>query len=70
MFVPAVGNRDSDDLRQTSSASFPPEFYVTLLRNAAITKAIGVDSGVCPRDLCVFDFSSYTWTGEIPRMFE
>lgn len=46
MFVPAVGNRDSDDLRQNSSASFPPEFYVTLLRNATVLSKIGVDAGV------------------------
>ncbi|THG99697.1 hypothetical protein EW026_g2696 [Hermanssonia centrifuga] len=32
VFVPAVGNRDSDDLRQNSSALFPPEFYVNLLQ--------------------------------------
>ena len=41
VFAPAVGNRDSDDLRQTAPGSFPPEFYVTFLRNATITKLIG-----------------------------
>ncbi|KAI0342248.1 alpha/beta-hydrolase [Trametopsis cervina] len=46
IFSPAVGNRDSDDLRQTAPGSFPPEFYLTLLRNATVLKKIGVDSGV------------------------
>ena len=41
VFAPAVGDRDSDDLRQNSSALFPPEFYVTFLRNSTITKLIG-----------------------------
>lgn len=44
VFVPAVGDRDSDDLRQNSSALFPPEFYVTLLHNATIKKLIGATS--------------------------
>ncbi|KAI0089549.1 alpha/beta-hydrolase [Irpex rosettiformis] len=46
VFIPAVGDRDSDDLRQNSSALFPPEFYVTLLRNATVLSKIGVDAGV------------------------
>lgn len=41
VFAPAVGDRDSDDLRQNSSALFPPEFYVTFLHNATITQRIG-----------------------------
>lgn len=45
VFVPAVGDRDSDDLRQNSSALFPSESYVTFLRNSTITKLIG--SEVC-----------------------
>ncbi|EMD36755.1 hypothetical protein CERSUDRAFT_114672 [Gelatoporia subvermispora B] len=42
VFVPAVGDRDSDDLRQNSSALFPPEFYVTFLQNTSIMSKIGV----------------------------
>ncbi|KAI0356751.1 alpha/beta-hydrolase [Trametes cingulata] len=43
VFVPAVGDRDSDDLRQNSSTPnpFPPEFYVKFLRNATILEKIG-----------------------------
>ena len=41
MFAPAVGDRDSDDLRQNSSALFPSESYVTFLRNATVMKQIG-----------------------------
>ncbi|KAI0672035.1 alpha/beta-hydrolase [Trametes maxima] len=43
VFVPAVGDRDSDDLRQNSSTPnpFPPEFYVDFLRNATILEKIG-----------------------------
>ncbi|CDO77361.1 hypothetical protein BN946_scf184787.g10 [Trametes cinnabarina] len=43
VFVPAVGDRDSDDLRQNASSPnpFPPEFYVKFLRNATILEKIG-----------------------------
>ncbi|KAI0649645.1 alpha/beta-hydrolase [Trametes meyenii] len=43
VFVPAVGDRDSDDLRQNSSTPnpFPPGFYVDFLRNATVLEKIG-----------------------------
>ncbi len=43
VFFAAVGDRDSDDLRQNASSPnpFPPEFYVTFLRNATILQKIG-----------------------------
>lgn len=41
--MPAVGDRDSDDLRQTSPASFPSESYVQFLRNATTTARIGAE---------------------------
>ncbi|KAL5497683.1 hypothetical protein ACEPAH_2614 [Sanghuangporus vaninii] len=44
VFVPAVGDRDSDDLRQNSSALFPPEFYLKLLANETIKRQIGAES--------------------------
>ncbi|KAJ7111483.1 alpha/beta-hydrolase [Mycena epipterygia] len=44
LFVPAVGNRDSDDLRQNSSALFPPEYYLTYLALADVKTAIGAES--------------------------
>lgn len=43
VFVPAVGNRDDADLRQNSSALFPPEFYVNYLRSPLIQKKIGAE---------------------------
>ncbi|KAG6875159.1 hypothetical protein C0993_010547, partial [Termitomyces sp. T159_Od127] len=43
VFIPAVGDRDSDDLRQNSSALFPPEFYVSFLGQASIRAAIGAE---------------------------
>jgi len=50
VFVPAVGDRDSDDLRQNSSALFPPEFYVQFLRSPDIVSKIGALSrySECP----------------------
>jgi len=43
-FVPVVGNRDDDDLRQNSSALFPPEFYVNFLGLPDIKAKIGATS--------------------------
>lgn len=50
VFVPAVGDRDSDDLRQNSSALFPPEFYVNFLSLASVKAKIGAESNYaeCP----------------------
>ncbi|KAF7343278.1 hypothetical protein MVEN_01759900 [Mycena venus] len=44
LFIPAVGNRDSDDLRQNSSALFPPEFYLNYLALADVKAKIGAES--------------------------
>ncbi|KAJ7650889.1 alpha/beta-hydrolase [Roridomyces roridus] len=44
LFVPAVGDRDSDDLRQNSSALFPPEFYLNYLALPSIMAQIGAES--------------------------
>ncbi|PCH41066.1 alpha/beta-hydrolase [Wolfiporia cocos MD-104 SS10] len=44
VLVPAVGDRDVDDLRQNSSALFPPEYYVTYLQDPEVMKAIGAES--------------------------
>ena len=43
LFAPAVGDRDSDDLRQNASSPnpFPPEFYVSFLRNTTVMQKIG-----------------------------
>ena len=50
LFVPAVGDRDSDDLRQNSSALFPSESYIDFLQQADIQKKIGaeVQYAECP----------------------
>ena len=46
IFGPAVGSRDSDDLRQNSSSPtpFPPEYYLSFLQNATIMQKIGAES--------------------------
>ena len=43
VLVPAVGDRDIDDLRQSADSPnpFPPEFYVDFLRNKTIMQQIG-----------------------------
>ena len=45
MYLPAIGDRDSDDLRQYSNSStiFPSEIYVNFLQQASIQKKIGAD---------------------------
>ncbi|THH07731.1 hypothetical protein EW145_g3186 [Phellinidium pouzarii] len=65
VFVPAVGNRDSDDLRQNSSALFPPEFYLQLLANETVKALIGAEStyGECPDA----PFELFTTTGDDAR---
>ncbi|KAF8524562.1 alpha/beta-hydrolase [Hysterangium stoloniferum] len=49
-FVPILGDRDDDDLRQTAPAAFPPEFYVNFLQLPAIKAKIGATStyAECP----------------------
>lgn len=44
VFVPAVGDRDSYDLRQNASSPFPPEYYVKYLADASVLKKIGAIS--------------------------
>ncbi|KAJ3826667.1 alpha/beta-hydrolase [Lentinula raphanica] len=65
VFVPAVGNRDSDDLRQNSSALFPPEFYVDYLQQASIQNAIGAQTkySECPDA----PYELFTKTGDDAR---
>ena len=43
VFVPAFGDRDVNDLRQNSSALFPPEYYVDFLHQASIQSKIGAE---------------------------
>ncbi|KAF9479203.1 alpha/beta-hydrolase [Pholiota conissans] len=65
VFVPAVGDRDSDDLRQNSSASFPPEFYVNFLRSASVKAQIGANSTY--RECANAPFNLFTKTGDDAR---
>ena len=43
MFIPAVGDRDPDDLRQNSSALFPSNSYGAFLNQTDIQKKIGAE---------------------------
>ncbi|KAJ7776908.1 alpha/beta-hydrolase [Mycena maculata] len=51
LFEDAAGDRDPYDLRQSSAAAFPPEYYVTYLGRAAVRSAIGATASTyaeCP----------------------
>ena len=63
VFVPAVGDRDSDDLRQNSSALFPPEFYVKFLHNQTIKDLIGAESNY--EECADLPFELFTTTGDV-----
>ncbi|KAJ3812590.1 alpha/beta-hydrolase [Lentinula aff. lateritia] len=57
--------RDSDDLRQNSSALFPPEYYVDYLQQASIQSAIGAEAkySECPDA----PYELFTKTGDDAR---
>jgi len=64
LFIPAVGDRDSDDLRQNASGPvFPPEFYVSFLRERSVMTAIGAEArySECPDA----PFELFTRTGDV-----
>ncbi|EPQ50550.1 alpha/beta-hydrolase [Gloeophyllum trabeum ATCC 11539] len=65
VFVPAVGDRDSDDLRQNASALFPPEYYVNYLSLPSVLAAIGAESNYseCPDA----PYELFTRTGDDAR---
>ncbi|KAF5309064.1 hypothetical protein D9619_013580 [Psilocybe cf. subviscida] len=65
VFSPAVGDRDSDDLRQNSSALFPSSFYQTLLRSPDIKAAIGANSTY--HECANAPFNLFTKTGDDAR---
>ncbi|KZP17012.1 alpha/beta-hydrolase [Athelia psychrophila] len=44
VFVPAVGDRDANDLRQNASSLFPPEYYTNYLAEKSVMKRIGAVS--------------------------
>ncbi|KAI0768078.1 alpha/beta-hydrolase [Trametes elegans] len=43
VLIPAVGDRDSYDLRQNASSLFPPSYYLDLLHNKTILEKIGAE---------------------------
>ncbi|KAG6329228.1 hypothetical protein ID866_9862 [Astraeus odoratus] len=43
VILPAIGDRDPYDLRQNSSALFPPDYYVTYLNRQDIMNQIGAE---------------------------
>ncbi|KAJ7915164.1 Alpha/Beta hydrolase protein [Mycena leptocephala] len=65
LFVPAIGDRDPDDLRQNSSALFPPEFYVNYLSLPDVKARIGAEGNYseCSDDA----FELFTRTGDDAR---
>jgi len=64
-FEQIIGNRDDDDLRQTAPGSFPPEFYLNLLKNTTVKAKIGATStySECPDA----PFELFTKTGDDAR---
>ncbi|KAF8881135.1 Alpha/Beta hydrolase protein [Mucidula mucida] len=65
LFIPAIGDRDSDDLRQNSSALFPPSFYVDFLHNPTVKRRIGAESQYSECPDAPFDF--FVKTGDDAR---
>lgn len=69
VFVPAVGSRDSDDLRQNASSPnpFPPESYLKLLANATIKRRIGAESNYA--ECADAPFELFDRTGDVSAFF-
>ncbi|KAH8103295.1 alpha/beta-hydrolase [Cristinia sonorae] len=67
IFSPAVGNRDSDDLRQSANSQnpFPPEFYLTFLRNQTVLSKIGAQAKFS--ECANAPFSQFSKTGDDAR---
>lgn len=42
--TPAIGSYDAYDLRQNSTAAFPPEYYVTYLQSPIVMAKIGANA--------------------------
>ena len=70
VFVPAVGSRDSDDLRQNASSPnpFPPEFYLKLLANETIKRRIGAESDYS--ECADAPFELFDRTGDVRALSE
>ena len=59
VYLPAIGDRNSEDLRQYSNSStvFPSDIYINFLRQASIQKKIGagVEYVECSAAIDLFD---------------
>lgn len=66
VFIPAVGDRDVDDLRQNSSALFPPEYYVNYLSLPEVVSKIGAEAAYqeCPNA----PYDLFVKTGDVCRL--
>ncbi|KAH9479646.1 Carboxypeptidase S1 [Psilocybe cubensis] len=67
VFSPAVGNRDSDDLRQNASSPnpFPPEFYLNFLKSPTVKAKIGAESTY--HECANAPFNLFSTTGDDAR---
>ena len=66
VYTPAVGNRDTDDLRQNSPASFPPEYYVNYLSLPEVVSAIG--AGTTYQECPDAPYELFAKTGDVCRL--
>jgi len=76
VFVPAVGDRDSEDLRQNASAPFPPEYYVNYLADVSVLSKIGATSTYSECSTSVDDLfvktgdDARTWLPELSALVD
>jgi hypothetical protein len=63
MFIPAVGDREPNDLRQKNPADFPSKSYINFLHQANIQKKIGaeVEYVECSQER----FNDFNKTGDV-----
>ena len=66
VYVPAVGDRDPYDLRQNSSALFPPEYYLNYLSIPEVMSKIGAETTYqeCPNA----PYELFLKTGDVCRL--
>ena len=63
MYTLAVGNYDPYDLRQNSTAAFPPEYYVNYLQSPTVKAQIGANTTYqeCPNA----PYNKFVPTGDV-----
>ncbi|KAI6041478.1 Alpha/Beta hydrolase protein [Pisolithus marmoratus] len=67
VLLPAFGNYDPYDLRQNSSALFPPEYYVNFLSTESVKKQIGAETTY--RECPYKPYYKIINTGDMSRSF-